>query len=156
MFGRCRTKTTGWTCTGEGKGLVYGLSTTLMGVGPYCLYVMESQQRSRRLDTGSFVEWCEKQIENSRSSTARVIANDGDIVRFRIREETDRGPEDIVLIKTQDADLLRFERAEETRQFALHRRDVTLADKTLIVKTDGLEVCRAGTGTRNKRGPFPV
>ena len=109
-----------------------------------------------RLDTEKFVEWCERQIENSQSTTARIIAHNDDKIRFRIRERSDRGPEDIVLTKGKQVDSIKFERGGETRGFHLHRRDVKLADKTLLVKTNGEEMCRAGTGTRNKCGPFPV
>ena len=117
---------------------------------------MKAQQQSRRVDTETFVAWCESQIPKSQSTTARIIANNDEMVKFRIREDSDRGPEDITLIKGKSADVLRFERGGETRQFRSHRRDITFADKTLMVKSDGMEVCRAGTGTRNKRGPFPV
>jgi len=117
---------------------------------------MEAQQRTRRLDTEEFVSWCESQVDKSQSMTARIIVQDDDMVKFRIREDRERGPEDITLIKGKGTDTIRFEREDNKRQFHLHRRDVDLCDKTLLVKSDGMEVCRAGTGTRNKRGPFPV
>ena len=116
----------------------------------------DNRKTDWRLDTEKFVEWCEQQIKNSKAPSARIIAHNDEMIRFRIREQTDRGPEDIVLIKGKEVDSIKFERGEETRGFHLHRRDVKLADKTLLVKTDGVEMCRAGTGTRNKRGPFPV
>ena len=117
---------------------------------------MQAQTQTRRLDTDKFVDWCEAQIDNSQCLTARVIVANDDMVRFRVREDSDRGAEDIVLIKGKNTDTIRFERGEETRQFHLHRRDIDFGDKTLMVKSNGQEVCRAGTGTRNKRGPFPV
>ncbi len=119
---------------------------------------MQAQTKNAdwRIDTDEFVAWCEKQADQSRSMTARVIVNDGDTVRFRIRESSERGPEDIVLIKGKEVDTIRFENGDNTRQFHLNRRDITLAEKTLLVKDDGREICRAGTGTKNKRGPFPV
>jgi len=117
---------------------------------------MEAQQRPRRLDTDEFVNWCEEQIDNSQSTTARVIVNNDEMAKFRIREDSDRGAEDITLIKGKNTDTIRFERNGNTRQFHLHRRDIDFGEKTLMVKSDGMEVCRAGTGTRNKRGPFPV
>ncbi len=117
---------------------------------------MEAQQRTRRLDTDEFVAWCEAQIDNSRCMTARVIVNNDEMAKFRIREDNERGAEDITLIKGKNTDTIRFERGEKTRQFHLHRKDVDFGEKTLMVKADGVEVCRAGTGTRNKRGPFPV
>jgi len=88
--------------------------------------------------------------------TARVISDTDDEIRFRIREEAGRGPEDIILHKGKEVDTIRFKRGDHTTQYHLHRRDVNLCEKTLLVKSDGMEVCRAGTGTRNKRGPFPV
>lgn len=114
-----------------------------------------------RIDTETFVEWCEQQAEQSMCLTARIIANgehEGrQIVRFRIRESVRDDPEDITLIKGKGTDTLRFKCGDDTRQFHLHRRNVTLHEKTLIVRAkDGEEICRAGVGTKNKRGAFPV
>ncbi len=110
----------------------------------------------RRLDRKAFLNWCERQADQSRSRTARIIRADDEAVRFRIREETERGPEDIILVKGKEVDIIRFERGETSQQFHLHRRDVKICDKTLIVQDGEYEICRAGTGTKNKRGPFPI
>jgi hypothetical protein len=108
-----------------------------------------------RIDTGEFVEWCEIQAEKSRSTTSRVIVNNDEQVKFRLREADDI--EDIILIKGKNVDTIRFEKNCESRQFHAHRRDFTFHDKTLIVRQpDGTEICRAGTGTRNKKGAFPL
>lgn len=94
-------------------------------------------------------------------TTARIIVNgevDGtEMVKFRIRESVRDNPEDVILIKGREVDILRFESGSESTQFHIHKRDVTFHEKTLIVRTtDGREICRAGTGTKNKRGPFPI
>jgi len=110
---------------------------------------------ARRFDMNAFRSWCERQAELSRSMTARVIVDDGETIRFRIREEDT--PEDIVFVRSDSTDTIRFEKGDETKQFHAHRRGVTFHDKTLIVRHEsGQEMYRAGTGTRNKRGPFPV
>lgn len=112
---------------------------------------------ARRVDTETFVNWCEEQAEKSRSLTSRIIVNDEEMVKFRLREGEVQ--DDIVLIKGDGADTLRFVRNGNVRQFHAHRRGFTFHDKTLIVRdgdVDGPEICRAGTGTRNQRGPFPV
>lgn len=111
---------------------------------------------TRRVDTDQFIDWCEEQSEKSRSSTARYIGEYEGEHRCRIREE--REPEDIVLAKGRDVDVIRFEKGDETRQFAGHRRDFEFHDKTLIVrdKKTGQRITSAGTGTRNRRGPFPI
>jgi len=111
---------------------------------------------SRHIDTETFVEWCEAQIEKSRCTTSRIIVNNDDQIKFRLRE-SERGPEDIVLLKGKSADTVRFVTTEDTRQFHAHKRDFTFHDKTMIVRhSSGAEMARAGTGTRNKRGPFPI
>jgi len=109
----------------------------------------------RRIDRDAFREWAEEQMPKSRSTTARIIVDDEDQIKFRIREEDE--PEDIVVIDAGGADYIRFTKGDEHRQFGAHRRDVTFHDKTLIVRTeDGREICRAGTGTKTRKGPFPV
>jgi len=117
-------------------------------------------QNGRRIDVDKFREWCEKQIENSCSPTARIITDfnygDGDQIRFRIREEPGESPEDIVLIRGKEVDTLRFEKGENMRQFHAHRRDFTMTDKTLTVRSHGREITRASTGTKGRRGGFPV
>ena len=113
------------------------------------------KQMTRKVDADSFRDWCEAQIENSRDTNARFIVDSEDKIKFRIRE-FDR-VEDITLIRDNDADVLRFTAEGESRQFMSHRRKITFHDKTLIVRTkDGDEICRAGTGTKNKKGAFPV
>lgn len=110
-----------------------------------------------RINTNEFVQWCEDQIGKSRSTTSRIIANNDDEIRFRLREEPGDDPEDVILIKGKSVDTIRFKRGDVSRQFHAHRREITLHDKTLIVRhSSGDEICRAGTGTKNKRGPFPV
>ena len=119
---------------------------------------MEAQHaspESRRFDIDAFRSWCDRQAELSRSTTARTIVDDGKTIRFRIREEGT--PEDIVFMRSDNTDTIRFEKGDKTKQFHAHRRGVTFHDKTLIVRhKSGQEMYRAGTGTRNKRGPFPV
>ena len=117
---------------------------------------MPAQQvTDRHMDKEQFVEWCKNQIPQSRSSTSRIIVNNDEMVRFRLREEGT--PEDIVLIRSRNVDTIRFEKGDEVRGFHSHRREFTFHDKTMIVRTkDGQEICRAGTGTRNKKGPFPL
>jgi hypothetical protein len=108
-----------------------------------------------RIDTETFVEWAEEQTEKSTSMTSRVIVSNDEMTRFRLREGN--SIEDIVLIKGKNTDTIRFEKDGQTRQFHAHRRNITFHDKTLIVRTkDGQEICRAGTGTKNKLGPFPL
>jgi len=115
---------------------------------------MEAQD-ARRFDVSAFRDWCESQIDTSQSMTARFIIDDDDHLKFRIREAS--GVEDIELIREDGADILRFSSERGTRQFMSHRRTVTFHDKTLIVRTDDeQEICRAGTGTRKQKGPFPV
>lgn len=111
---------------------------------------------SDRLDTDEFIDWCERQAENSRSSTARYIGEHEGEHKCRIREE--KPPEDIVLVKGKNVDTVRFEKGDESRQFHLHRRDIELHDKTMIVrdKKTGKRITSAGTGTRKRRGPFPL
>ena len=117
---------------------------------------MEAEQTRRHLDAEKFVEWCENQIPQSQSPSARIIVNNDDMIRFRLREESDY-VEDIVVHKGREADSIRFEKNDEVRGFRSHRRSFTFHDKTMIVRTkDGQEICRAGTGTRNKKGPFPL
>lgn len=109
----------------------------------------------RRIDRDDFRDWAKAQIPQSRSTTARIIVDDEKRTKFRIREE--HPPEDIEVIDAGGADYIRFTKGDDRRQFAAHRKDVTFHDKTLIVRTkDGREVCRAGTGTRTRKGPFPV
>lgn len=111
----------------------------------------------RGIDPDEFRRWCEAQIETSRSMTARIITDTDEQIRFRIREGEGNPPEDIILLRGREVDTLRFKAGPDTRQFHSHRRDITFHEKTLIVRTrDGEEICRAGTGTKNKRGPFPV
>jgi len=111
---------------------------------------------TRHYDMAEFKNWCAEQIDNSRDMTARFIIDDEDHVKFRIREAS--GVEDIEFIREENTDVLRFSSERGTRQFMSHRRTVTFHDKTLIVRTgdDGQEICRAGTGTANQKGPFPV
>ena len=112
-------------------------------------------QTSRRVDLDAFRDWCEQQAEKSRDSTARLIVDGDDHIKFRIREHDEI--EDIELIRSKGADVLRFTSDSGSRQFMSHRREFTFHDKTLIVRADtGEEICRAGTGTRNKKGAFPV
>jgi len=109
-----------------------------------------------RIDREAFREWCERQTDYSRSPTARIIVIDEDTLRFRLREETD-DIADVVLMKGRDVDTIRFNRNGDVRQFHAHRREFTFGEKTLIVRDDdGREICRAGTGTKNRRGPFPI
>ena len=116
---------------------------------------MQTQTQTRRVDTDKFVDWCRAQIENSRSITSRIIANNDERVKYRIREGD--SVEDIELLKGKNVDSIRFMKDGETRGFHAHRRKFTFHDKTMIVRTkDGQEICRAGTGTRNKKGPFPL
>ena len=119
---------------------------------------MEAKQATpdtQRFDMNAFRSWCGRQADLSRSTTARIIVDDGETVRFRIREEGT--PEDIVFIRSDNTDTIRFEKGDKTKQFHAHRRGVTFHDKTLIVRhKSGAEMYRAGTGTRNKLGPFPV
>jgi len=113
----------------------------------------------RRIDREEFIAWCEEQTEKSRSLSSRLITRSEEKVHFRLREgeREDGAPEDIVLVDAGDADLLKFIHGDDHRQFASHRRKVTFHDKTLIVRSEeGDEICRAGTGTRQTRGPFPV
>lgn len=94
-------------------------------------------------------------MELSRSSTARIIVDDGELIRFRIREEGT--PEDIIFRRGRGTDIIRFEKGDNVKQFHSHRREATLHEKTLIIRHEsGDEMYRAGTGTRNQRGPFPV
>lgn len=110
-----------------------------------------------RVDANQFIEWCGRQIEQSRSNTSRIINNTDEEIRYRLREEPGDEPEDIVLIKGKSVDTIRFKRGEDTRQFHAHRREITFHGKTMIVRhSNGCEICRAGTGTKNKCGPFPV
>ena len=110
---------------------------------------------THRFDMNAFRSWCDRQTELSQSTTARVIVDDGETIRFRIREEGT--PEDIVFIRSDNTDTIRFEKGDKTKQFHAHRRGVTFHEKTLIVRHEsGQEMYRAGTGTRNKCGPFPV
>jgi len=122
---------------------------------------LKAAQQGNRLETEAFIEWCEQQIEQSQSITARIIKGadgESDEIRFRLREEGSRGPEDIILIKGKNADTIRFKRGEKVDQYHLHRRRVTLSEKTLTVrdKKHNLEITRAGTGDQQQRGPFPV
>lgn len=113
------------------------------------------EAHARTLDANKFVDWCEAQTEHSRSTTSRIIVYNDDQVKYRLREGDDI--EDITLIKCDETDIIRFTKNGESRQFMAHKRNFTFHDKTLIVRTrDGHEICRAGTGTRNKKGPFPV
>lgn len=111
---------------------------------------------SRKIDTEQFVEWCQRQSEMSRSSTARYIVEYEGQHRCRIREE--ETPEDVVLVKGKNADTVRFEKEDKIRQFRAHRRDFEFHNKTLIVRDKKTEkrITSAGTGTRRRRGPFPV
>ena len=111
---------------------------------------------TRRVDTNQFIDWCEEQAEKSRSMTARYIGEYEDEYRCRIREE--REPEDVVLVKGNNVDTIRFEKGDDSRQFHGHRRDFEFHDKTLIVRDQdtGQRITSAGTGTRNRRGPFPL
>lgn len=110
---------------------------------------------SKKIDTETFVAWCKEQSEKSRSMTSRIIVNNDEMVKFRLREGD--SIEDITLLKGENVDTLRFENEDEGTQFHLHKRDVTFHDKTLIVRhKSGQEMARAGTGTKNKKGPFPV
>lgn len=114
-----------------------------------------SIQADKRIDTEEFIAWCEQQAEQSQDSTSRIIVADDEMVKFRLREFD--SVEDITLVKGKNVDTIRFEKGGRSRQFHAHRRDITLHAKTLIVRAgDGQEICRAGTGTRNKKGPFPL
>jgi hypothetical protein len=116
---------------------------------------MEDNDSERRYDAAALREWCEAQIDKSRDTTARFIIDDDDHMKFRIREAS--GVEDIEFIREDGVDVLRFSSERGTRQFMSHRREVTTHDKTLIVRAgDGQEICRAGTGTSKRKGPFPV
>ena len=116
-----------------------------------------------RIDRDAFVEWAERQLPRSISTTARIIKNDEDEVRFRLREERD-AVHDIILHKGREADMIHFEASDigddevERRSFSVHRRNIRLTDKTLIVETkEGREICRAGTyDSRSRRGAFPI
>lgn len=111
--------------------------------------------RDHRIDREAFEAWAERQMEQSRSPTSRIIKADDEGVRYRLREEG--VPEDIVLLHGREVDTLRFEKGDDVRQFHAHRREFTFHGKTLIVRQpDGAEICRAGTGTRKRRGPFPL
>ena len=90
--------------------------------------------------------------------TSRIIADTDTKLRFRLREGERAHPEDIVLISEDSVDVLRFEHGDDARQYHAHRRDLRLCDKTLLVedRRTGEVIARAGTGTRSKRGPFPV
>ena len=115
----------------------------------------QADSPDKRIDTDAFVAWCEEQVKQSRSRTSRIIVNDDEMVKYRLREGD--SVEDIILLKGENTDTLRFDRDGEKRQFHAHRRDVTFHDKTLIVRhSSGEEMARAGTGTRNKKGPFPI
>ena len=117
----------------------------------------EAAPDSFRFDMNAFRSWCERQIELSRSTTSRVIVDDGETIRFRLREEPGTPAEDIVFIRSENTDTIRFEKGDVVKSFHAHRRGVTFHEKTLIVRhKSGQEMYRAGTGTRNKCGPFPV
>lgn len=110
----------------------------------------------RRLDTGAFIDWCERQVDQSRSPTARYVGKHNNEHRCRIREEGT--PEDIVLVKGKDVDTIRFEKGDKVKQYHMHRRDVELHRKTMIIrdKKTGDRINSAGTGTKKRRGPFPL
>jgi len=108
-----------------------------------------------RIDRDAFRDWCERQVDYSRSPTARIIVADADRLRFRIREDDD--VEDILLLKGRDVDTVRFEKNDESRQFHAHRREFTFHEKTLIVRQpDATAIVRAGTSAGRQRGAFPV
>jgi hypothetical protein len=112
---------------------------------------------AHRFNINKFRSWCDRQKELSRSTTARIIIDDGETVRFRLREESGTPPEDIVFIRSENTDTIRFEKGDSVKSFHAHRRGVTFHEKTLIIRhKSGEAMYRAGTGTRNKRGPFPV
>jgi len=122
-----------------------------------------SVQESRTIDAEEFVEWAERQTEYSQCSTSRLITEGYEKeshqeYRFRLREGVRDAPEDIVLLKTGSADIIRFEYDGETKQFAAHKRQFEFHNKRLVVKTkDGEEtICTAGTGGKIQRGPFPL
>jgi len=115
------------------------------------------------IDAEKFVEWAERQTENSQCVNARLISNgyeQENCVEYhlRLRESIRDSPEDIVLLKTESADAIRFEYGSEVRQFLAHRRKIEFTEKTISVKTkDGKHtICTAGTGGRRQRGPFPL
>jgi hypothetical protein len=123
----------------------------------------ENEHGYSRIDHEEFVEWCERQMPRSVSPTTRFIVKNDAKVKFRIREERD-AVHDIVLIKGDEADTIRFEssgrgvegRDTERRQFHTHKRNIRFAEFTLIVETeDGREICRAGTTSAKRLGAFP-
>lgn len=109
-------------------------------------------EENRHIDVEEFVEWCESQAEMSISSTARYIGEHDGVHTCRIREEG--VPEDIQLVKSKGADSIRF---KKMKQYRLSRREVEFHDKTMIIKDrkTGKAMTRAGTGTKDRRGPFP-
>lgn len=123
----------------------------------------ESQHATaeHRFDVDAFVDWAERQADKSRCATARMICSgytDGnkELWKFRLRESERDAPEDVTLIRGRSCDVIRFEYSDEQVQYQANRVNVTFHDKTLKVTKYGETVCSAGTGTTNRRGPFPL
>jgi hypothetical protein len=114
-----------------------------------------------RFDVDAFVDWAEAQVDKSRCATARMICTgytvgDKELWKFRLREAERDAPEDVTLVRSGNCDVIRFEYDDEQVQYQANRVDVTFHEKTLKVTKYDETVCSAGTGTTNRRGPFPL
>lgn len=117
---------------------------------------------NRRFALDRFVSWAEDQIENGTDPNARFVArsmeidNGNKIWKVWLRVAARNTPEEIVFIRGDEVDTLRFNCGDETRQFHSHKRDVSFSERTLKVQTDGITICEAGTTSTGRRGSFPV
>jgi len=125
--------------------------------------------KNHRFDLDAFIAWAESQMETSNDPFARFICkeyemdNGNKMWKFRLRESCRDSCEDIMLIRGDSTDTIRFDFGVDTRQFHAHRRNLRFTDRTLKVMTDGstackpnTTICTAGTTTTHMRGPFPL
>jgi len=118
--------------------------------------------KNYRFNLDTFISWAESQTETSNDGLAQFMFkeyemdNGNKMWRFRLRETCRSNPEDIVFIRGDSVDTIRFEFGDSSRQFHAHKRNLRFTDRRLKVMTDGVTVCTAGTTKTSQRGPFPL
>jgi hypothetical protein len=118
--------------------------------------------KNYRFDLDAFVAWAESQMETSNDPFARFICkeyemdNGNKMWKFRLRESCRDSCEDIMFIRGDSVDTIRFDFGGDTRQFHAHKRNVRFTNQRLKVKVDGTTLCTAGTNDTSQRGPFPL
>ena len=115
-----------------------------------------------RFDLDAFISWANDQIDMRDDPLTRFtrkgyeMDNGNKTWKFRLRETSRGNNENIIFIRGDSVDTIRFEFGDSIRQFHAHKRNLRFTDRRLKVMTDGVTVCTAGTTKTSQRGPFPL